>query len=275
MKKLPIYFLLEFFLDHVYFTILLYHEGIISFPEDSEMPEKVFTIDNKLIIKRLRRAKIVSTLIKAMPFVRCVLLNGSLAQGKSSYSSDIDLLIICKNSRIFTARFFSILAVWITGLKRSPNEAMEHSGMFCLNYFMTEDNLVIPHDREKSMNKYCAINYSNSLFMCGEAKIFIKFIENNIVWMQNYLSSCELEKLVARLNIAKSKNKNFKDSRPRFIEKLLSGKAGDRLEQNLKNLQVRRIKQDPRTQKYPQLIVVNDKELRFHPPKNNSQLIVK
>jgi len=43
------------------------------------------------------------------------------------------------------------------------------------------------------------------------------------------------------------------------------------LESILKKYQIKKIESDPRTKKYPALIVYNDKELRFHPPKAGSK----
>ncbi len=213
--------------------------------------------------KRLRHAKIVSTLIDKMPFVKCVILNGSLASGESKITSDIDFLIICQRGRIFTVRFFSILATWITGLKRQSNENSNHSGLVCLNYFMTDDNLSIPNNRSYEVNKYCARNYSRSIILSGDKKIFANYLKKNIDWMKEYLNIEEIEEMRQKINYYElCINKKTK-----LIENVMSKKWGDKFENIIKNIQIKRIKNDPRTYKYPQLIVINNKELRFHPPK--------
>ena len=56
----------------------------------------------------------------------------------------------------------------------------------------------------------------------------------------------------------------------RIMESFLKGKTGDRLENKLKNIQTRSIEKDPRTRLYPQLIVYNNREMRFHPPKTST-----
>jgi hypothetical protein len=53
----------------------------------------------------------------------------------------------------------------------------------------------------------------------------------------------------------------------RIWETILRGRFGDLVESKLKSMQVRRIESSPMTKKYPELIVYNDKEMRFHPPK--------
>ena len=56
----------------------------------------------------------------------------------------------------------------------------------------------------------------------------------------------------------------------RLSEVFLSGRFGDWLERKLKSIQIKKIESDPRTKKYPLLIVYNDRELRFHPPKGQN-----
>lgn len=217
-----------------------------------------------LIKKRIRLAKVMSTLIFGVPFVRCVILNGSLAQGKSERKSDIDLLIICKSGRIFTARFLSTLLVWLTGFKRSSNESKYHGGKICLNYFLTDQFLIIPHNRGEEMDRYCAKNYSQSLLMAGDRMIFKKFVETNHSWMQKYVANQKIKADPKIMMVSSNQPK------AKFVfEKLLSGYFGHRIEMWFKRLQINRINNDPRTKKYPHLIVVNDNEMRFHPPKKS------
>jgi len=242
--------------------------------------------DEKLYRLRLVNTKILSFFLVRMAFVRCVILNGSMASGQVKAPSDIDLLIIAKSGRIFTARFLSLFITYLTGLKRGKDDK-RHGGKFCLNYFLTEDFLTIPHNRSETMNKYCAENYSRSILMAGDEKLFNKFMQGNFNWMKRYLKS---QKSKVKIAIQKSKlsvcHSEFisesQRSRNKFLraesspldgvgmtamERLLSGKVGDRLEKILKNIQIAKINRDPRTKKYPDLIVVSDNELRFHPPK--------
>ncbi len=218
---------------------------------------------NNIVKKRLRQAKIVSTLIIAMPFTRCVILNGSLAQGKSKINSDIDILVICKFGKLYLARIFTIFVVWLTGLKRSSDEEKDHSGKICLNYYLTDNFLIIPHDRDEDTNKYCAQNYSQAIFLAGDGKIFNSFMEINIAWMKNYL-----ENLEPRILDLKQKNKRRGMNRlKQLLEKVLSGKSGQWLEIKSKQLQIKRINRDSRIPDYPNFIVANDYEIRLHPPR--------
>jgi len=224
---------------------------------------------DKLLKKRIRLTKLVSTLIYSMPFVSCVILNGSLAQGKINAQSDIDLLLISKKGRIFTARFFAVALVWIIGLKRSSDEKKFHGGKFCLNYFLSNNFLKIPHNREEKINRYCAENYSQAILVIGDDIVFKKFIDINIKWMKRYLKSQKTP--IYREYPVKKSLLFFVNPIKKVSECLLGGNIGIKLEKLLKYFQLKKIMRDKRTSMYPDLIVVNDYEMRFHPPKSISK----
>lgn len=205
--------------------------------------------------KYLRKAKKVAKWLNRMPFVRCVILNGSVAKGRAKKRSDIDLLVIVKSGHIFTCRFFVVCLAVLFKLKRPRDEHKNHAGKFCLNYFMTDRHLTIPHNREDIVNKYCASNYSYSQFLAGDSRIFKHYIQCNKGWWSKYGYQVELT------NYLPKTGRNFLRS---FMELLI----GSKIEKKLKNYQIAKIESDPITQHFPALICYSDQELRFHPPKD-------
>ena len=216
---------------------------------------------NNLIKKRLRYAVRVGRALAIFPFVRCVILNGSLAVGRSKESSDIDILIVSKPGRIFTARFFINSFASIFGIKRSKIEESDHSGKFCFNYFLTEHFLKIPDNRDPKINKYCAENYSQSIYLAGDPLIFTNFMKTNKALFERY--HCVPRSLTHK--------NSYRGEGPfqRILEFVLNGYFGDLFEDMVKKYQVKKIEGNLIAAKYPDLIVYNDKELRFHPPKSN------
>ncbi len=211
-------------------------------------------IDTNLIKKRLSKTHKVGKILMLLPFIRCVILNGSLASGNHKKSSDIDILIIAKTGRIFSARFFVNFFTTIFRIKRSKDEAKDHSGKFCFNYFLTEDFLKIPTGRGEEMDRYCADNYSQSQFIAGDIKLFQKFIRANKKLFNTY--DCHPE------FISGSQNKHGVTIIRSIFEFILTLW----FEEKVKKYQIKKIESDPRTKEYPNLIVYSDKELRFHPP---------
>ena len=228
---------------------------------------------NNLIKNRLFRTRTIGKVIARLPFVRCVVLNGSLASGGHKESSDIDILIIAKAGRIFSARLFVNAFASIFRIKRSKNDSVGHAGKFCFNYFLTQDFLVIPTGRGENMDRYCAKNYSTSQFIAGDVKLYEKFMNTNRSLFERFNCHPVLPQCHPRLD------RGSKKLLYRFrISSLQSGitrgalgmmqLCGDQFESWAKSYQIKKIESDPRTKKYPNLIVYNDRELRFHPPKS-------
>ena len=215
---------------------------------------------NNLIKNRLKYATRVGKMLATFPFVRSVILNGSLALGTSKESSDIDILIVAKSGRIFTARFFVNGLTTIWGIKRSKDEELDHSGDFCFNYFLTENFLKIPTNRTASVDKYCAENYSKSVYLAGDSSVYENFMKANVDLFNKY--GCTPRSLTD------NESKKRKGLSQVIWEFILSGYLGEIFENMVKRYQIKKIESSPITAKYPDLIVYNDKELRFHPPKS-------
>ncbi|MEX0982223.1 MAG: hypothetical protein WD577_10440 [Bacteroidales bacterium] len=90
---------------------------------------------NRLAKKRLKTARYYSYIISCCPFVRGIYLSGSISKGYMGKNDDIDYFIITSPGRLWIARTFLILFKKIFLFNSFRN--------FCLNYFITEDNLEI------------------------------------------------------------------------------------------------------------------------------------
>lgn len=216
-------------------------------------------------VSAVRKLRYVSKLLMFIPFVRCIILNGSLSMGTFKKSSDIDILIIAKDKRIFTCRFLVVGILALFGLKRSSDESKPHAGKFCVNYFLTESFLTIPTGRGEKIDRYCAINYSASVFVAGDRKLFDRFMQRNEELFCLSASSLpeKSKDIVDRLKVKYCSNISIIQN---IFEWFLIGSFGNSIEKKLKDIQIRKIELNPQVKKYPDLIAYNDKELRFHPP---------
>lgn len=218
------------------------------------------TITKNLVQNRLAKTDKIGKIICQLPFVRCVILNGSLASGTHKQESDIDILIIAKDGHVFTARFFVNLLATIFRIKRSKNDSKGHAGKFCFNYFLTESYLTINYPKERE--EYCAHNYSKSRFVAGDIKCYEMFMTTNDRLFKKH--NCHPERSEGSISskILQSPRRPQNDKK-----KLLKYFFVDWFEKWAKNYQIKKIESDPRTKKYPDHIVYNNKELRFHPSK--------
>lgn len=82
-----------------------------------------------------KRASLVTHIIKRFPFVRAVMVTGSLSKNSSDHTSDLDFMLITKPGRLWIARSMLMLFKKIFFLNSYK--------FFCINYFITEDNLEI------------------------------------------------------------------------------------------------------------------------------------
>lgn len=218
-----------------------------------------------LVKKRLEKLKKMAVFLQLVPFLRAVILNGSLAEGRAKASSDIDILIIAQAGRLYTVRFVVLLLASLSGQKRSKDAARPHSGKFCFNYFLTSGYLKIPAGRGETIDRYCAQNYSKCILVWGNQKLYDKLIRVNKALFERY--NCRSDNRIFDKYLPVKNNKLFNFLRD-IKEKMLAGTFGNWLERKLKMIQIKRIEQDTRTFRYPLLIVYSDREARFHPPKN-------
>ena len=84
---------------------------------------------------RMAKARRMSRLIDRFPFVRGVLLSGSISKGVLAEDADIDYFVITRPGRLWVARTLLILykKIFLLNSRRD----------FCLNYFIDTDHLEI------------------------------------------------------------------------------------------------------------------------------------
>lgn len=68
-----------------------------------------------------------------LPFVEMIFLSNSITFNALDKNSDIDLFVVTKEGRIWTARFFASLIFFFAGIKRLKNKIFQK---FCLSFFV-------------------------------------------------------------------------------------------------------------------------------------------
>jgi predicted nucleotidyltransferase len=191
---------------------------------------------NQIYLKKGQQA---ATVLKLIPSILLVGISGSVADGRATRGSDIDFFVVCKKGRIFSARFFAKALLTLLGWSRK-NHDRNPAGKICLNYFLAEDSLDFKPHSEKVIKFH-----RHSIILFSRGKVLHRLIEAN-----KWLRPAFQLKFHRRHHLFYYQNR-----------------IGDRLESYLKSYQSRLIETDPITSQYPQQIIYNDSELRFHPPK--------
>ncbi len=162
-----------------------------------------------------------------LPFVDFAFAAGSMALGNVREDSDFDVLIGCRQNRLFTARFFAVAAFGLLGVKKSKavRKKSEAKDKVCLNHFVTPSSyrLSPPYDI------YWEELYRNLVSLFGEPDAIEKFFKVND-WFNPSRHYIE--------DIRTFKKDTFIK---KFLEHSLSGKIGGLLEKILRDAQIKRI----------------------------------
>lgn len=198
--------------------------------------------------EKLARLEKLRPLFNYLPFVDFTLIAGSLAFGNPKETSDFDLILGCREKRIWTARFSAILIFSLAGVRRRSKDTKESStDKICLNHFVTPDayRLREPH------NKYWQELYKNLIPFAGNQEKINSFLEINADWVGE-------KRKVKDIKEIKSIFKTLK-------EFFLGGLFGDIVEQCLKFVQLKKINRHILDESKKPRVFISDKELEFHP----------
>ena len=165
-----------------------------------------------------QKAKKYSALIGKFPFVRGVCISGSLSKGTMDKDGDIDYFILTEPKRLWIARTFLVLYKKIFLLNSKK--------YFCVNYFVDTEHLSIP-DR----NLFVATEIAFIKPMIND-DLYNEFMEANH-WTKLFYPNRSNN---SANDLRKLKNGFIK----RNLEKVLSGKLGEWLDEKLLKITLKR-----------------------------------
>ena len=164
---------------------------------------------NKKAAPYLKLAAQLSKIIGAFPFVRAVMISGSLSKRCVYRDSDIDYVVITKENRIWFVRGVLRFLVKLLCFQRFKK-------FFCLNYFLDEQHLTID-----LQNHYIASELVFLIPTYGE-DAYHQLWENN-EWVKKFYPNFPKEPTT---HLASSNPNSIK----RFFEWVLSNKVVDYLD---------------------------------------------
>jgi len=213
--------------------------------DDESLIEKRIT-GNKLAEKKLHTAFRMSRLISKFPFVRGILLSGSLSKGYMEKDADIDYLIITYPNRVWLPRLLLMLFKKTILLNSRKN--------FCINYFIDYENLEI-----KEKNIFTATELATLIPTFG-SEWYDRLYEENI-WIKDYFPN------FPKRSTEKVHNKKIGIVKS-LLEKILKSKIGDWLDNLSMTLYQKAINKkyhDYNKNDYTLAFRVNKKEAKHHP----------
>jgi predicted nucleotidyltransferase len=173
--------------------------------------------------KLIKKAQFATKILKNIPFVRMIAINGSLASGKTNKNSDIDFFLIVEKGHLWTARF---LVIAILDIFRLRAKEKNQERRICINHILSNAKYIL-----KLKNQYNYQQYSNLWVLYNQEKVYQKFISQN-TWMKRFGK-------IKKYYISHKKS---------FWQKIFEFKTnlfGNHIERYLKNYQLKRIRKNP------------------------------
>lgn len=124
----------------------------------------------ELASKKMAKARRMAKILTYFPYVRSVMISGSLSKGYMDKNSDIDFFLIMKPGSIAISKF-------LMGLFRrcfAPKS-------FCINFIIDSENLLI-----EKQNLYTAIEMVTLIPMIDDT-LYDKFMRANLQWIGKFL----------------------------------------------------------------------------------------
>lgn len=164
--------------------------------------------------KMWKIARLVTHIIKRFPFVRSVIVTGSLSKNNSGRSGDLDFMVITENKRLWIVRTLLMLFKKVFLLNSYK--------YFCINYFITKDKLEI---EEKNIYTATEIAHLKPTFNSG---MMHEFIGRNL-WIKNFFPNYTLSD--EYLHSAGFRVNNRRSIVQKLFELFFAGRLGDLLDE--------------------------------------------
>ncbi len=186
--------------------------------------------------KRWQKVNWVIKVLKYVPFVKNISVINSLSFGVSDENSDIDILIIARKDRLWTARALTVILLEILGQNKNK---WYQANKFCLGFAFDENNLALDRLRlnPPAGGDIYFTFWLAQLVSCFDQKIYQRFIHKENYWLRQDLPNWEMG------------NPPKTNLKPSFLERLLNRPLGGKMENWLAKIQIKRILADPQSKK--------------------------
>ena len=211
-----------------------------------------------LVRERIKREKISAQKIKRLfkivrylrivPFIQFIGATGRVAMKNAKASSDLDLLIVFNQGKIFSGRFLVFLMLQIMGKRRHGKKI---SNRVCLNHFL------VFGAKPQVQDIFSAHEYSfmlpvfyskNSVFAWQESFSWVEqYLPNHVFTKKN-------SKTLPDVGLARAVRV--------FLELLLRANFWEKI---LKNIQIKKINNNTESHNKQGVLIVTDQELAFWP----------
>jgi predicted nucleotidyltransferase len=133
---------------------------------------------NKISTAKIKQAKKWARTFSWLPYLRGLMLTGTLAMKRGGINSDWDVLVVLRQDRIWLGRF--VLSIWLEFI-RKRRYGKYIKDRFCLNQFMVNSELEF-----QERNEFAANEILVSRQLLGSNNLRNKFIQKNKGWIKEF-----------------------------------------------------------------------------------------
>jgi len=216
----------------------------------------------RIIEDKMKIAKRGIRKLSKVPFVRAVFVCNTLAMGVSDEDSDIDVLVIVKNGRLWLARLLATIVLSLFGLRRTKNKIKDK---ICLSFYLADNNLNLEKIAIQSPDIYLMYWINNLIPVYDPDKLHSSMMKANS-WVKKFLpNGLQAYEVGVQWRVGA----NGRSPVPiikNLLEKFWGGGYGDLIENQAKGIQQAKMKRN-----YLSLqnvgdtrVVVNDQIMKFH-----------
>ncbi len=117
-----------------------FERGLYGFADEFKQLQTLRQEKQRETLRRLRKIQRYGRVLISLPYVRAIFVAGSLSfsTGNAKKSSDIDVFVVLAPHRIWLGRLYLTLVTHVLGIRRRGEY---DENLFCLNHYVTSDNL--------------------------------------------------------------------------------------------------------------------------------------
>lgn len=180
--------------------------------DKSEIVESRIKKEAHTFQKIVRAKKICNRLLKHIPYIEAIFITGTVAVNNAKKNDDIDLLIITKANKLWTARLITNCLLDILNQRRKP-DTKNPTNKLCLNLWLSRNDLKI---KKINQNLYTAYEVMQVKPIFDRGGVHNQFLYENR-WIKKFLPNV---KIPNKIDLESSKTKaSLSENLAYFLQK--------------------------------------------------------
>lgn len=202
----------------------------------------------KISAQKIKKARKVGCLLKFIPFVKSIVVSGSVSMDAAKPESDIDFFIISQKDRIWLTRLATVFLTQIIGQRRHKEIINDK---ICLNIYIANEQ-----------SEYPVKNLSNAQMILRSLpvynkKTFLLFLSANKNWLGEYIENFDKNFLISRGIPSNYKLQTINYKLADFLESIIGKILSKRISRNSPDAK-------------PPFLVITNNALLFHYPRSKN-----